>query len=115
MAQKVFVQLVDDLDGKPIAQGKGETVSFGLVGTSYEIDLNDKNAAKLRGALSTYTAAARKVSASASGARGSGRARRSPEQLKAIREWAFTNGHKISDRGRIPKDVVAAYEAARAS
>ncbi len=47
MAQRVQVVLEDDLDG-----GKAdETVTFGLDGTAYEIDLSKKNAAKLRDAL----------------------------------------------------------------
>ena len=29
-----------------------------------------------------------------------------------IREWARSNGYKVSDRGRISAEVVAAYEAA---
>jgi hypothetical protein len=47
MAQKVHIVLEDDLDGSAAT----ETVSFGLDGKTYEIDLNDKNAAKLRDAL----------------------------------------------------------------
>ena len=58
MAQKVNIVLVDDIDGSDAS----ETVSFGLDGTSYEIDLNDKNAAALRDALSAYVGHARKVS-----------------------------------------------------
>ena len=49
MAQKVHIVLEDDLDGSEATQ----TVSFGLDGTSYEIDLNDKNAAALRDAIAT--------------------------------------------------------------
>ena len=30
MAQRTIVQLTDDLDGKPIRDGKGETIRFGL-------------------------------------------------------------------------------------
>jgi hypothetical protein len=44
MAQRVITQLVDDIDGKEIAEGAGETVSFALDGVSYEIDLSSKNA-----------------------------------------------------------------------
>ena len=57
MAQKVHIVLVDDLDGSEAT----ETVSFGLDGTSYEIDLNKKNAAAMRDALSGYVGHARKV------------------------------------------------------
>ena len=44
MAQKVQVLLVDDLDGSEAT----ETVTFGLDGVSYEIDLSSGNASKLR-------------------------------------------------------------------
>ena len=63
MAQKVHIVLVDDLDGSDASQ----TVSFGLDGTSYEIDLNDKHAAALRDALSGYVGHARKVTGGARG------------------------------------------------
>jgi hypothetical protein len=50
MAQRIEVQLVDDLDGT-VAQ---QTVKFGIDGKTYEIDLNDKNEAKLRKALAPF-------------------------------------------------------------
>ena|SRR6188472_3625915 len=106
MAQKVHIVLEDDLDGSDATQ----TVLFGLDGTSYEIDLNDKNAASLRDALATYVGHARKVS-------GARRARRSSSSAgahsaKEIRDWARSNGHKVPDRGRIPSDVREAFESA---
>ena len=57
MAQRVNIVLVDDIDGSDAT----ETIAFGLDGSSYEIDLNDKNAAKLRDALAGYVGHARKV------------------------------------------------------
>ena len=59
MAQKVQVVLEDDLDGGTA----DETVVFGLDGTSYEIDLTKKNAAKLRDALAPWVAAGRRTAA----------------------------------------------------
>jgi hypothetical protein len=104
MAQKVTVSLVDDLTGSQA----DETVSFGLDGKTYEIDLSIKNADKLRGALVDYVAAARK----AGGVRKGAAARRPSvdrEQSQAIREWARNKGMKVNDRGRIPSEVVDAY------
>jgi hypothetical protein len=113
VAQVTRIELVDDLDGKPIPQGKGETVEFGLDGTGYAIDLSEKNAAKLRDTFGRYVDAARKVGGRARRGRGGGgRGKTDPAQLKAIREWAKANGHEVSDRGRIPASVVEAYEAA---
>ena len=113
MAQKVQVLLVDDLDQGPA----DETVTFALDGTSYEIDLSAKNAAKLRDALSLYVGSARRVGARASGAgRGPGRSRpasrRSGNRSAQIRAWARENNIEVSERGRVPASVVAQYEQA---
>ena len=113
MARKVQVILSDDLDENLSAD---ETVSFALDGTSYEIDLSEKNARAMRDAFSRYVSAARKVGRTGRGS-GGGRSRGTGgrmdrEQAGAIREWARKNGHAVSDRGRIPASVVEAYEAA---
>lgn len=109
MAQRVNVMLVDDLDGSAAA----ETVSFGLDGRQYDVDLSTENAAQLRDGLAAFVAVAR---------RGNGRARRRPagangvrpgvdrERTAAVREWARANGHAVSDRGRISKTVMEAYD-----
>ncbi|MDN4161090.1 histone-like nucleoid-structuring protein Lsr2 [Nocardioides abyssi] len=118
MAQRVVMQLEDDLDGTPIEDGEGETVAFALDGTSYEIDLTSENAAALRAAVENYVAAARKVAGSRGGA---GRGRRSGSAgsksggstAREVREWARSNGYEVPDRGRVPKDVQEAFDAAR--
>jgi len=114
MARKVQVILSDDLDENVPAD---ETVSFALDGTSYEIDLSDKNAKELRDAFSRYVSAARKVGRGTGRASGGGRSRATGgrmdrEQAGAIRDWARKNGHQVSDRVRIPASVVEADEPA---
>ena len=116
MARKVQVILSDDLDDSISAD---ETVSFALDGTTYEIDLSEKNANEMRDVLGRYVSAARKVSSRGTRASGAGRSRATGgggrmdrEQAGAIREWARKNGHEVSDRGRIPASVVEAFEAA---
>jgi Lsr2 len=106
MAQRVHIVLQDDLDGSDAT----ETVSFALDGTSYEIDLNDKNASALRDALGPYVGHARRLSGSRRGRRSAGNS--STHSAKEIRDWARSNGRKVPDRGRIPADVRAAFEAA---
>ncbi len=104
MAQKVNIVLVDDLDGSEAT----ETVTFGLDGVMYEIDLSEKNAKKLRDALSLYTAWARRSGrrqARSSGAR-------STVDTAAIRSWARARGYEVSDRGRISADILEAYKKA---
>ena len=107
MAQQTTVTLTDDLDGGKAA----ETVTFGLDGRSYEIDLSKKNAAALRKALGEFTASARKVRAGRSAAV---KAVRAPARVdaKAVREWAQEQGIAVSARGRVPSDIVEQYQAA---
>ncbi|MFC4003945.1 Lsr2 family protein [Prauserella oleivorans] len=112
MAQKVLVSLVDDLDGSEA----DETVEFGLDGVSYEIDLSAENAEELRDALAQYVEHARRAGGRkrsggrAAAAKVPGRsAAVDREQNQAIRAWARKNGFDVSDRGRIPSEVVEAY------
>jgi hypothetical protein len=111
MAQRVQVLLIDDLDGTEGA----ETVSFALDGVSYEIDLSEKNAAKLRDDFAMWVGNGRKVGrGSSSGpARSSSRRSRAGNDTAAIRAWAKENGHQVSERGRISREVMDAYAAAR--
>lgn len=117
MARKTQIMLEDDLSGELLADGAGETIQFALDGTSYQIDLSTDNATQLRDDLARYTAAARKVSAQTRRAANNDRgAKRSAgagrTDLAEIREWAKTNGHEVSERGRIAGAVVEAYDAA---
>ncbi|WP_069813911.1 histone-like nucleoid-structuring protein Lsr2 [Streptomyces sp. TP-A0874] len=104
MAQRVVVTLSDDIDGGEAS----ETVLFGLDGKSYEIDLNHSNAKKLRGALAPYVAAGRKRSRSGRTYR---RTSVAPDPA-AVRAWARSNNMEVPPRGRIPKRVYEAFEAA---
>jgi hypothetical protein len=94
-------------------------VSFGLDGTSYEIDLSKKNAAAFRKVLDRYAKAGRRAS------RGGARGRRTaastngskskPKRgfdITQLREWAGANGVTVPSRGRIPQAVVAQYKQA---
>ncbi|MDQ6658010.1 MAG: Lsr2 family protein [Actinomycetota bacterium] len=112
MATQTTTTLVDDIDGSDAV----ETVEFALDGASYEIDLNEKNAKKLRDAVANYVAHGRHVSArgAAGGRRGSKAAsvRNSREQLQAIRDWARRSGYEVSDRGRIAAAIVDEFNAA---
>ena len=112
MAQQTTVALIDDIDGGKAA----ETVSFGLDGSIYEIDLSKKNATALRKALGEFTASARKVrggKAAAKVARAT-TTTAAPTRVdaRAVREWAQEQGIAVSARGRVPSDVVEKYQAA---
>ncbi|MEU7024815.1 Lsr2 family protein [Streptomyces sp. NPDC046203] len=116
MAQRVVVTLSDDIDGGEAA----ETVAFGLDGKMYEIDLNPANAEKLRTALAPYLEAGRKVG-TRSGARpgkaaGPAKGEYTYSSLApapaAVRAWAQSNKMDVPARGRIPKRVYEAFQAA---
>ena len=109
MAQRTHIVLVDDLTGDVLPDGQGQTVSFSLDGTQFEIDLKNDNAEKFRDDLKRYVAAARRVGRQPADRR---RTAGIPADKHAIRAWAKGNGYEVSDRGRIPAAVVAAYEAA---
>ena len=57
MGKKEVVTITDDIDGRAGA----ETVTFAYAGRSYEIDLGEKNKAKLEKALEPFIGAARKA------------------------------------------------------
>jgi len=106
MAQKITVNLQDDLDGGPA----DETVRFGLGGAEYEIDLSKKNAADFRAQIGPFVERARK--AGRASARRVARTASSRHRSETIRAWAKDRGLAVSDRGRIPASVVEQYEAA---
>ena len=122
MAQKVQVLLVCDLhDGE--VEGS-ETVAFGVDGATYEIDVCEEHATAMRDAFAEYVgagrragrgqtaAAARRPRAPRAAGSGSAPSGSSREHVQEVREWARTNGHAVSERGRLSGAVIAAYEAA---
>ncbi len=112
MAQRVQIVLEDDLDGGEAA----ETVTFGLDGVSYEIDLSDQNAVKLRDDLASWIGHARRAGGRrATGRRASASSTSTPSRrsdLAAVRAWARQHGHQVSDRGRVSAAVQEAYDKA---
>ena len=120
MAERITVQLVDDLDGSPA----DEKVRFALGGSQYEIDLSFKNAEKFRAALKPYIDAARPPGTGSRTIPGRGRLKSSTGKRassgaaalgvdpKAVRVWADQKGIEVPARGRIPKPVLDQYVTA---
>lgn len=103
MAQKVNIILVDDLDGSDA----DETVTFGLDGNQYEIDLTSDHAKDLRLALAPYTDVARKTQA---------RRGRKPAALKAAEEAAASATKNSAPKKRSsPRKRAASMEQIEAS
>lgn len=107
MVQRTQVILEDDIEGGPAE----ETVTFGLDGVTYEIDLNESNASALRDAMSAYVGAGRRSGGRRS-TRNSSSTSSKGSRSSEIREWARANGYEVSDRGRINAEVTEAYEKA---
>lgn len=103
MAQHVKIELVDDVDGS----SAHETVAFGIDGVSYEIDLSEGNASKLRESLTPWTTHARRV-----GGRKTKQPINSGADNQKIRAWAQAQGLEVSARGRISAEIRDAYAQA---
>lgn len=123
VAKRVFTELVDDIDGSVISDESGETIEFAVSGVEYSIDLKSKNATEFHRKLDYYIEHATRVGgrrrrasaaskASAAAQSSSAPAKRDPAQTRAIRQWASDQGYEINDRGRIPADIVEAFDAA---
>lgn len=107
MARKTQILLIDDLDGSNATQ----TVTFGLDGVTYEIDLSDEHAEALRSSLAEWVERARRVAGRRSSSRSSSTSS-SRGTTARIRAWAQSQGMEISARGRIPSSIMEAYREA---
>ncbi|WP_409494781.1 histone-like nucleoid-structuring protein Lsr2 [Amycolatopsis sp. cmx-11-12] len=121
MAQKVVIQIVDDLDGGTATQ----TVPFALDGVSYEIDLSDGNAKALREELVRYIEAGKRVGgrrvkvavgqATVLDVVDGVKKPTDRERNQRVRAWAGENGYAIAERGRIPNEIYEAFDAAESA
>jgi hypothetical protein len=111
MAQQVLVQLVDDLDGT--SSNDVSTLTFGLDGVTYEIDLGSPNAEKLRKTFEEYVAVARRTGGRLRRGTAPTRGSSDPGEAALVREWALENGFELSGRGRIPGHVIEAYKESK--
>ena len=111
MAQRVSVDLVDDIDGARAV----ETLRFAIDGSEYEIDLGKRNADRLRAAMAVYIESGRRLVRTTGHGRGRTVVQRRVEVAadpRAVRAWAKANRVAIPDRGRIPLAVIEQYRAA---
>lgn len=105
---RIIVNKTDDLDGT--GSDDVSTVSFGVDGVHYEIDLSAAHQEQLRAALAPFLPAARRVEWSASASYST-----HDELMSRIRAWAQEQGVGVCGRGRIPNGVIAAFKAAHVS
>ncbi|WP_128645009.1 Lsr2 family protein [Rhodococcus sp. BS-15] len=124
MARQTRIEFSDDIDGKTIDVDELQVVSWSWLGVEYEFDTTATNLEKIetgRVPFSTVleksrkTGGRRRVGASAKAVAdkpSKTAARVGSEQAGAIRDWARKNGHTVSDRGRIPAEIAAAFDKA---
>jgi hypothetical protein len=111
VATQTTVTLVDDLDGDQAV----ETVTFGVDGRVFEIDLSSANADRLRGVFAPLVQAGRRSGKPTAGQTApKQRTTRAVdrEQAQAVRDWARSQGMPVAPRGRISREVLAAFDAA---
>ena len=105
MVVRISVNQTDDLDGS--SGDDVSTVSFGVDGVHYEIDLSAAHQEQLRAALAKFIPAARRVEW------GTGASYSTHDDLMSrIRSWAQGQGVGVCSRGRIPSALIAAFKAA---
>lgn len=105
--QEVIVHLVDDIDGSTAV----ETVSFGIDGATYEIDVNKRNAKAIRSDFEKWAVHAHKPRAKSRATRRRAGAPKPSSEAATIRTWAAEHGIEVPPRGRIPKAVLEQYQA----
>ena len=109
VAQKVSVTFACDYDSKEIPSGEHLTRAFSLDGRDYEIDLCERHSQKFDEVMRRFADRARKVSTKVGRAKRRTTAHR--KRSAEIRAWAKRSGMEVSDRGRIPSQVISKYEA----
>jgi hypothetical protein len=117
-----ITQVVVTCDLEDGEVGASDSISFTYGGKTYTLDLCKKHLEEVKGTLEAYAQAGHSAGRAARGRRGTtGRSARSRRPAAAqresqaeIRQWAREQGYAVGDRGRIPAEVRAAYEAAQA-
>lgn len=103
--------LIDDIDGSEGAT----TRQFALGSVAYSTDLTDENYEKLQETLAPWIKGARRRGAKPKiktvGTKTKITAPSASADLAAIRDWAKGKGMRVTDRGRIPRDIVDRFNA----
>lgn len=119
MAKRIEILLTDDIDGSEA----NDTITFGIDGYVYEIDLSLEHEKELREGIKEFVGAATRLGNwSLKDGRGAIQpaTRRAPvgmnrERNRAIREWAEQQGKRVSPRGRIPQAIVDEFHKAHSA
>jgi Lsr2 len=121
MTKKVTENLFDDLDhAQGVETPADETVHFGFDGQEFTVDLTTPHADEFRELLAPYlevgtpTSTSRKVTvAKAPVEKKPSRVKKAAPPVKdsqLIRDWAREHSYQVGDRGRIPNEIMEAYQ-----
>jgi hypothetical protein len=126
VATRVSTTLIDDTDGGEA----DETLTFGLDGVSYEIDLSSDNAESLRESIAAFVRSGRRTGGrstyrpkpavglqpvrrtAAAAAPAASETGYTKQDRTNMRAWATSQGYNVGPRGRIKEEIVLAWEAA---
>lgn len=115
MATVTRFEFVDDIDGKPLDNDDIVTVQWSWLGVEYEFDTSTSNFDRIENGripVSTLLAKSHRTGGRRRAPKSSPSvpaATAAPSDTKTIRAWAQENGYAVSDRGRIPAEVIEAF------
>lgn len=112
MAIRHELVVTDDLDGSPLDPDNHRETRFSINGKAYTIDLSDENQDRFLEVLEPYIDNARNDRTTKRHKSRSTNQQSSRLRTAHIRQWAADNGYAVSDRGRISREVMDAYNAA---
>lgn len=123
MSRLKTTSLIDDLDGNTLDIDDAHTVTWAWRGVTYETDVSTDNLQKIESGkvplaklltVSTRTGGRQQPSAPRLAVAPPTKSTSNSEAAK-VREWASRNGYDVAPKGRIAREVVDAYRAARSS
>lgn len=113
--------LLDDFDGAELPDDT-QPVNLSIGRQTYAVYLSDENYGKLLQAIDPFIKDAERVNAPGRGGAVPKASEAEKEKLRKVREWAqstkytYTNAKgeetTLGDRGRIPQEVIDAYDKA---
>ena len=109
MAQKIITLFIDDLDGASDESIRPRKYFDPETGEPLEAEFSDANWDKFLKANRPYTSVARHGSHTPKASKTQGSRR---VDTTKIRDWCHENGYDVKNRGRVPADLVAKYQAA---
>jgi Lsr2 len=113
MSHQVQVTLICDMPPHETDTPADRTVSIGIDGRQYELELCARHEMQLLQTLGRYTMAARRVAPTGMRTH-TIRTRQDRQYSREVRAWAQASGRQLPDRGRIPLDILRGYAAAHA-